>query len=223
MGQPFKVGTQSEHEDAQGPAMGGMGGRAPWKSVSMWPRSLWPGSSRSSWTGWWSRLGRNGDERPNKKWTQVKTDLEVYRFSGRKVTEDPRLTEAYKDQVVKELGFGEDWEEFRNKTVEKAISLKRMYECVGKCLGVTREPFGSNTPLGPWSDTFCTTPSRPDLRSECLPITLRVRKPSLWTMSCKKTSTGDSANEGTAPGGRRLLLQKDFGEHRAKKQTEDCG
>ena len=51
----------------------------------------------------WETLAKQKD------WTQVKADLSVYRYSGEDITEDPRATDKYRDQVVDELGFGEDW------------------------------------------------------------------------------------------------------------------
>ena len=51
----------------------------------------------------WESLAKQKD------WTQVKPDLSVYRYSREDVTEDPRAADEYKDRVVGELGFGEDW------------------------------------------------------------------------------------------------------------------
>jgi hypothetical protein len=40
-----------------------------------------------------------------KDWSQVVADLSVYQYSGEEVTADPRLGEAYKDQVADGCGF----------------------------------------------------------------------------------------------------------------------
>ena len=44
-------------------------------------------------------------------WDQVRTPMEVYRFSGEEVKEDPRRTTQYQERVVEELGFGKDWKQ----------------------------------------------------------------------------------------------------------------
>ena len=48
-----------------------------------------------------------------KEWDSVKADLAVYQYSGQNVTEDPRRVDSYRREVVKELGFGENWKEKR--------------------------------------------------------------------------------------------------------------
>ena len=48
-----------------------------------------------------------------KEWDSVKADLAVYQYSGQNVTEDPRRVDSYRGEVVKELGFGENWKEKR--------------------------------------------------------------------------------------------------------------
>ena len=48
----------------------------------------------------WDGLAKKGE------WDSVKSDLSVYRLSGSKVTEDPRRTPEYREQVVEGLHFG---------------------------------------------------------------------------------------------------------------------
>ena len=67
----------------------------------------------------WRKLASEG------KWDEVRTALEVYKFSGASITEDPRRNDAYREQVVKELGFGEDWKEKRPGLDEKSVLLFR--------------------------------------------------------------------------------------------------
>ena len=42
-----------------------------------------------------------------KDWSSVVANLDVYKFSGQQVTEDPRRSEDYRSKVVEELGFGD--------------------------------------------------------------------------------------------------------------------
>ena len=48
-----------------------------------------------------------------KEWDSVKADLAVYQYPGQNVTEDPQRVDTYRGEVVKELGFGENWKEKR--------------------------------------------------------------------------------------------------------------
>ena len=55
-----------------------------------------------AWEAYWKKLA---DE---KRWDEVKADLSVYKYCGKKVTTDVRRTEAYRLQVLKELKLTED-------------------------------------------------------------------------------------------------------------------
>lgn len=55
----------------------------------------------------------------------VKADLSVYQYSGQQVKEDPRRTDAYRQEVVKELGFGDDWKERRAGLSEADVAACR--------------------------------------------------------------------------------------------------
>ena len=44
------------------------------------------------------------------QWDSVVTNLEVYKFSGQRATEDPRRSEDYRTKVVEELGLGKNSE-----------------------------------------------------------------------------------------------------------------
>ncbi len=48
-----------------------------------------------------------------KDWTQVVANLEVYAYTGEKVTQNPRHGVEYRDRVVAELGFGPEQRERR--------------------------------------------------------------------------------------------------------------
>jgi hypothetical protein len=52
--------------------------------------------------GYWIAKAKKGE------FDSVLADLEVYKYSDRKVTADPRRSEEYKSQVVVELKFGDD-------------------------------------------------------------------------------------------------------------------
>ena len=67
----------------------------------------------------WETLAKQKD------WTQVKADLSVYRYSGEDITEDPSATDKYRDQVVDELGFGEDWKTRRSDLTEADVAAAR--------------------------------------------------------------------------------------------------
>ncbi|CAK9046219.1 Retrovirus-related Pol polyprotein from transposon opus [Durusdinium trenchii] len=60
-----------------------------------------------------------------KEWDMVKADLSVYQYSGQQVKEDPRRTDAYRQEVVKELGFGDDWKERRAGLSEADVAACR--------------------------------------------------------------------------------------------------
>ena len=60
-----------------------------------------------------------------KEWDSVRADLSVYQYSGQKVTEDPRRVESYRQQVVKELGFGDDWKERKPYLSEADVAACR--------------------------------------------------------------------------------------------------
>ena len=71
----------------------------------------------------WESLAKQKD------WTQVKPDLSVYRYSGEDITEDPRSADKYKDQVVGELGFGEDWKARHPDLTEAGAAAAREVLC----------------------------------------------------------------------------------------------
>ena len=49
---------------------------------------------------YWKRKAQEKD------WDCIRPDLSVYRYSDKKVTEDPRRTEEYRKKVLEGLGFG---------------------------------------------------------------------------------------------------------------------
>ena len=51
---------------------------------------------------YWSRIAKSKD------WDTVRADISVYKHTGRSVTEDPRITEEYRQKVVEGLGYGKD-------------------------------------------------------------------------------------------------------------------
>ena len=62
-----------------------------------------------------------------KDWTRVVANLEVYAYSGEKVTVDPRLADEYRDKVVAELGFGPDWRSKRTDlTDEDVVAIREV-------------------------------------------------------------------------------------------------
>jgi hypothetical protein len=61
----------------------------------------------------------------DKDWTRVVANLEVYAYSGEKVTADPRLGDAYCDKVVAELGFGPDWRSKRPDLTDEDVAAIR--------------------------------------------------------------------------------------------------
>ena len=67
----------------------------------------------------WKTLADQAD------WDQVKADLSIYKYSGQNVTEDPRRVDAYRQEVLKGLGFGEDWKEKRPYLTEHDIEACR--------------------------------------------------------------------------------------------------
>ena len=48
--------------------------------------------------------------------------MELYAYSGEKVTEDPRLKPEYRDRVVEELGFGSGWQTKRSDLSEEEVA-----------------------------------------------------------------------------------------------------
>ncbi|CAK9069122.1 Pro-Pol polyprotein, partial [Durusdinium trenchii] len=68
-----------------------------------------------------------------KDWDTVKADLSVYQYSGQKVTEDPRRTVVYRQEVIKELGFGDDWKE--KKPYLSAADVEACREVISRKAG----------------------------------------------------------------------------------------
>ncbi|CAK9015546.1 Retrovirus-related Pol polyprotein from transposon opus [Includes: Protease [Durusdinium trenchii] len=75
---------------------------------------------------WKTRAGQ-------KDWGTVKADLSVYQYSGQKVTEDPRRTVVYRQEVIKELGFGDDWKE--KKPYLSAADVEACREVISRKAG----------------------------------------------------------------------------------------
>ena len=61
----------------------------------------------------------------NKEWDHVKVDLEVYRYSGFKVKEDPRRNAEYRQKVADGLGFGEDAKEKHPELSAEEVAATR--------------------------------------------------------------------------------------------------
>ena len=59
-----------------------------------------------------------------KAWHSVRASLEVFRVSGELLREDPRLTEQYKNDVVKGLRLDPvDWEEYAHLTEDDVRAI----------------------------------------------------------------------------------------------------
>ncbi len=58
-------------------------------------------------------------------WTQVVANLEVFAYSGERVTQNPRRAAEYRDEVVSELGFGPEQRDKRSDLSEKEIAVIR--------------------------------------------------------------------------------------------------
>ena len=63
-----------------------------------------------------------------KDWSSVRANLDVYKFSGQQVTEDPRRSEEYRKKVVEELGFGEKSERMDMSKADRAAVADVLHE-----------------------------------------------------------------------------------------------
>ena len=107
-----------------------------------------------------------------KEWDSVRADLSVYQYSGQKVTEDPRRVESYRQEVVKELGFGDDWKERKPYLSEADVAACR--EVVERKAGgfwlegsprtTVRNVLHDCVPSGPSGELPASQPERARLR-----------------------------------------------------------
>ena len=125
-----------------------------------------------------------------KDWDQVRTDLSVYAYSGEKITEDPRRTDAYKERVVDELGFGSTAAEKRpDLSVEEVAAAREVLSRKASAFWVAGRCGLSSTTPCQWAHPCA-----------CRRTTSAERRQRGLTRNLKKKSNEVNLNEASALG-----------------------
>ena len=155
---------------------------------------------------YWARLAAAKD------WDQVRHDLKVYECSGLNVTEDPRRTKEYREDVVKGLGFGSDWKEKRPDLDEFIVAA------VAKVLGRKAAAFWlPETPRTTVQHVkHDTVPTGPPVKQP--PHNLRGEAAEWVDEQLQKEVDRGLLERGTSPWGSPPFPTKEFPDHRRQRK-----
>ena len=155
---------------------------------------------------YWARLAAAKD------WEQVRHDLKVYECSGANVTEDPRRSKEYREEVLKGLGFGANWKEKRPDLDEATVAA------VAEVL--SRKAAGFWLPETPRTTVqhvkHDTVPTGPPVKQP--PHNLKGEAAEWVDEALQKEVDRGLLERGTSPWGSPPFPTKEFPDHRRQRK-----